>query len=290
MECIYITLPNTVGSSFRKVPDLCMVGAAGTGAGFCWTSTLLVVFLGDTASDLFIGDGLRTLLITGDVTLLSSFRGELVRLSLFNGELQRLSGRRAFNKGDSFLLVLEFLDTVTGFLEGVCFALVGWGVVLLLFAGFVGGFRGADLIFLDGADLAALAAVGWVKVLPTENDINYSIKYFWRYDIFTMWILWRLISAIGSGAGGHLWCFGSQQETSPQRWATAGRKHSSLIHSRTGISWRVRRTQNRALLGFSICNRLLFVKRSGPWQTTCRFQTGCQFFYTRSIKNLKCNM
>lgn len=105
----YITLPRTVGSSFKNVPDLWIVGC-GTG-GF--EGSFDRIFLGDCVLwSVFKGEGLLMLALMGDVTLLSSFLGELVRLSDFNGEPHLLSGF-LFDIVicKSFLPILGFLDT-----------------------------------------------------------------------------------------------------------------------------------------------------------------------------------
>lgn len=108
--------------------------------------------------------------LMGDVTLLSSFLGELVRLSDFMGELDRLSGLRGSDRGVSLLPTLVFLETVTDLL-GVCFceAICGGGRLTVEGLG-MGALRGAAFVILDGVDLAALAAVGCVKVLRRCMD------------------------------------------------------------------------------------------------------------------------
>lgn len=155
-----------VGSSFKKVLDLCIVGS-----GVAFASQLPVLaFLGELLLLSFMGDGLLMLPLMGDVTLLSSFLGELVLLSDFIGELERLSGLLGTDNGVSLFPTLVFLETVADLL-GVCFwdaVCVGGRLTVVGLGG--GALRGATFAVLDGVDLAALAAVGWVRVLRRWMD------------------------------------------------------------------------------------------------------------------------
>ena len=149
-----------MGSSFKNVLDLCIVGA-----GLTSLLSLASAFLGDATLPLciFFGEGVLTSTFIGDVTLLSSFLGELALLSTFSGELDLLMGFLLESAG--FGVGLRRFGFDSAFLAGTMVVCFFCGCFALGGAGLGGGCLGVLLMFLDGADLAALLWVGCVKVL-----------------------------------------------------------------------------------------------------------------------------